>query len=228
MLPRYVLFALVLLTGCTSIQSIPPGAYIQNVVAPHHEFATAASFRPSFGGRVTPHGLLALAGEDYFRVRWSDGTVSEWQTPRPGNRTLVFVKSEAQPATQSVPQETPRVAPSAAAARVQAQPQRDSRPPEITIIAPPVTPGMATASTEKNLAIRGRATDESGVYEVLVNDEEAELSAGGYFNATVLLAVGENKIQVKATDTKRNVGEFSFTVIRGQALPPPTVVPSGR
>jgi len=169
-----------------------------------------------------------LAGEDYFRVRWVDGIVSEWQTPQSGNRTLVFVKPEPQPEATSIPRETPRVAPSAGAARVQAQPQRDSRPPEITIIAPPVTPGMATASTEKNLAIRGRATDESGVYEVIVNDEEAELSAGGYFNATVLLAVGENEIKIKAADTKRNVGEFSFTVIRGQALPPPTVVPSGR
>ncbi len=215
---RYAILMLVLCAGCTSIKSIPPGALIENKI--HKVYRFESEFTPSFGGRVTPHSLLAIAGQDYFRVKWVDGTVSEWKTPQGGNKTLVFTKPQPQTQVSRIPRQalTQPVA--------RPRPQRDSRPPEITIISPPVTPGMRTGSTAKHLVVRGRATDESGVYEVLVNDEEATLSANGYFTATILLAIGDNKIQIKATDTKRNVKEMDFTVVRGQLLPPPTVVPT--
>lgn len=220
---RYALLALFLFTGCTtSIRSIPSGALIEGKTRKAHRFSTG--FDAGGYHRVTPYRMITIPGDDHFRVKWPDGTVSEWQTPRKMTDTLVFKK-------ESAPQQ-PTVAPLAATApppsipTPRERPQRDTRPPEITVISPPVTPGMKTASTSKDLAIRGRVTDESGVYELLVNDEEVTPSPDGYFNATVLLAVGESKINIRATDTKRNVKEFSFTVVRGQQqLPPPTVVP---
>ena len=60
----------------------------------------------------------------------------------------------------------------------------------------------------------GRATDESGVAEVTVNGEVAELDEKGNFSADTLLKIGENEISVAAMDIHRNQATQSFKVIR--------------
>jgi len=86
------------------------------------------------------------------------------------------------------------------------------------VTSPQVTRGIKVVSRQKSLTVRGKATDDSGVYEVVVNGTEAVLSSSGAFSAEVLLAVGDNTIHVTATDTKRNVGEKMFTILRKPQL----------
>ena len=88
----------------------------------------------------------------------------------------------------------------------------DNTAPSIVITEPVVTRGMRMAA--KKIIVRGKATDESGVFEVLVNGADAHLSADGSFWAEALLAVGENQIRVRARDTKNNVANQTFTIVR--------------
>lgn len=95
----------------------------------------------------------------------------------------------------------------------------DMTPPTITILEPAVTRGMRLA--QKTIMVRGKAEDPSGIFEVLVNGTQANLSANGDFWAQVLLAVGENRINVRARDTKNNFADQSFTILREGSEPPP-------
>jgi uncharacterized caspase-like protein len=81
---------------------------------------------------------------------------------------------------------------------------------------------MKVASKDKSYIIKGKVSDESGVYEVLVNGKDANLSQTGDFWAEIKMAVGENKVIVKATDTENNSSEESFFLVReGGAAPAP-------
>ncbi len=91
----------------------------------------------------------------------------------------------------------------------------DKLPPKIEITYPQViTRGFKPVIKEKIVTIEGKATDPSGIFEVKVNNKEAAIAVGGAFSASVSLVVGENQIQVKATDGKGNTGTYNFTVVR--------------
>ncbi len=90
----------------------------------------------------------------------------------------------------------------------------DTVPPVITITLPVQTRGMKLESKEKTILVKGKATAASGVFEVSINGVEASLAPGGDFSADIRLAVGDNKVSVKAVDTKNNVSEESFTMTR--------------
>ncbi len=102
----------------------------------------------------------------------------------------------------------------------------DRTPPTIRITAPSIARGMKKIQQEKMVQVRGQATDESGIFEILVNGQEASLDADGSFWAEVKLRVGENRIAVKATDMKDNSASTAFTVVRetGAKAPPVVVV----
>lgn len=104
----------------------------------------------------------------------------------------------------------------------QSSPVADTTPPIIVINEPAVTRGMRIA--QKKIMVRGTASDDSGVFEVLINGAEATLSADGGFWANVLLAVGENQIRVRARDIKNNVADHTFTIVReGSSAATPAV-----
>ena len=101
----------------------------------------------------------------------------------------------------------------------------DLNPPRIIIEEPSYSRGMKKVVREQTLTVRGKAIDESGIHEVLVNRAEAQLSSDGSFWAEIKLRVGENKIVVIAEDTKGNRATKLFTVVRKSAeTPPPPVV----
>ena len=93
----------------------------------------------------------------------------------------------------------------------------DKTPPVIEIFEPVVQRGLQIVRQEKSITIKGRATDESGVYEVSVNGVEARISSNGDFQTQVPLAVGENELHVKATDTRNNTVETVFSITRQPA-----------
>lgn len=90
----------------------------------------------------------------------------------------------------------------------------DTEPPEITILSPPATRGMKIVHEEDMIRIRGKATDESGVRKVTVNDQESNLLTDGEFQAEVRLSMGDNSLTVMAEDIHSNQATLSFTVRR--------------
>ncbi|MBT4499506.1 MAG: hypothetical protein HOC74_17380, partial [Gemmatimonadetes bacterium] len=60
----------------------------------------------------------------------------------------------------------------------------------------------------------GIAWNEAGIFEVFVNGREAAMGANGEFLAEVKLAVGENKVVVRAVDKQENATERHFTIVR--------------
>ena len=100
----------------------------------------------------------------------------------------------------------------------------DNIPPEIIITSPNVTRGFKPVSANKQIVITGLVTDESGVYEIMINGEEINMQNNGAFSHTVLLAMGDNLFTVTATDTKRNTTTKTFTIERNSNLEQTEVV----
>ncbi len=86
----------------------------------------------------------------------------------------------------------------------------DNIGPEITITEPITGRGVTIDDSEKQVLIKGKATDISGIYEVIINGNTANLNANGDFEQKINLAVGNNLIKVEAKDTKNNIGSYSF------------------
>lgn len=96
--------------------------------------------------------------------------------------------------------------------------KRDTTQPNISITSPTE---RAVSSTVKQIEVTGIATDDSGIYEVIINGTEATVLQGGRFNAKILLAYGDNEIMVTATDTQNNTATKRLTVVRNTAKPSP-------
>lgn len=90
----------------------------------------------------------------------------------------------------------------------------DKTPPNINITSPLVTRGLKVVQKNKTVNVTGKATDASGIYEVMINGIEAKVDPTGNFSATIPLAVGDNTLLVSATDTKMNRGSYNFTITR--------------
>jgi hypothetical protein len=105
--------------------------------------------------------------------------------------------------------------------------ESDIAPPAINIISPIVSRGLKITQKEKQVLVKGTATDESGVASVSVNGVQAKLE-GGYFSATVPLKTGDNALLVKAVDQKSNEGFYNFTINRipdsTEIIPVPNIV----
>ncbi len=90
----------------------------------------------------------------------------------------------------------------------------DNIPPEITITYPDVSCGFKPVEQNKQITIQGNAKDASGIFEVLVNGQEAYIDTQGNFTKNVLLAIGDNSFTVTATDLKQNTNTKEFTIER--------------
>lgn len=90
----------------------------------------------------------------------------------------------------------------------------DNIAPEITITYPNVSRGFKPIEQNKKITIQGKITDRSGIFEVLVNGQEAYIDAQGNFTKNVLLAVGDNSFTVTATDLKQNTSTKTFIIER--------------
>jgi len=90
----------------------------------------------------------------------------------------------------------------------------DNQPPIITIISPNVNRGFSIVKNTKSTTITGTINDESKIYEVLINGQEASVDTNGNFSKNVILGIGENTFTVKATDVKMNSTTKTFTIKR--------------
>ncbi|MGD9977093.1 MAG: caspase domain-containing protein [Bacteroidales bacterium] len=100
--------------------------------------------------------------------------------------------------------------------------------PKIYVYEPSVRNQDKIRASDKEIVLSGRLADDSGIYDLEINGVEANFDNSGEFSQVVKLAVGENIIDIKATDTKSNVSRFQFFVNRindvQQVLPQAQVV----
>lgn len=96
----------------------------------------------------------------------------------------------------------------------------DTTPPTITLTEP--GPADARISLDaKTVRVAGSAADENGLFEIQVDGQDASVAADGTFWADRTLAIGENQIRVRASDTNGNWSEAGITVVRESADAPP-------
>jgi hypothetical protein len=93
----------------------------------------------------------------------------------------------------------------------------DTKPPQLTITHPSGVDKGEIESSDSDIEIRGSASDESGIYVIRVNNEEAEVAGDGSFRHSIRLAYGRNRIQIQATDLKDNTAEINFAILRASA-----------
>ncbi|MGE0079582.1 MAG: caspase family protein [Bacteroidales bacterium] len=92
--------------------------------------------------------------------------------------------------------------------------QLDNIAPEISITYPNILRGFKPVEQQNRVTITGKATDASGIFEILINGEPASVDAQGNFSKTVLLAFGDNSFTVKASDIKQNISTETFVIER--------------
>jgi hypothetical protein len=102
-------------------------------------------------------------------------------------------------------------------------PTIDQIGPEIVMLEPADISSIQSVEGKK-LLVKGKATDESGVFEVTINGLDATISEDGTFSLEAPLAIGNNSIKIIATDIKLNSTALNFNVIRKTATTATTVV----
>ncbi len=90
----------------------------------------------------------------------------------------------------------------------------DHEGPTVLITEPVVSRGIKIIRKSEVVTVRGFATDISGVLDVTVNEQKPLLAKNGEFSIELYLQLGDNKIVVKAIDTKLNTTIDTFTVTR--------------
>lgn len=102
---------------------------------------------------------------------------------------------------------------------VHEEPTRDTTPPHIAVLTPSVRAGSDPAERgfdltprQVSLPVRGQALDASGIAEVVVNGQRAEVDAKGNFQTVVPLN-DTRTLEIRATDTRGNRRDTTFTIL---------------
>ncbi len=90
----------------------------------------------------------------------------------------------------------------------------DDIPPLITLVSPPLARGGIVVSNRSEINIIGKASDESGIKEVLINGNPARVLANGDFNGVLLLKKDMNSFEIEASDLKGNVQRSTFQLLK--------------
>ncbi len=94
---------------------------------------------------------------------------------------------------------------------------KDNTKPLIIVTSPPLLNFRSlnpVTNDVKKITISGKVTDQSGIYEVLVNGNDASITSEGDFHADAYLSVGDNNIIIRATDIHQNTQVREFTIVR--------------
>lgn len=90
----------------------------------------------------------------------------------------------------------------------------DTVAPTIAITSPDAQRSLKTVSKTSAFTVIGKATDSSGIAEVMVNGKSATIDEQGNFSAEILLKIGENNIIITALDIQGNKASKTFTITR--------------
>jgi hypothetical protein len=90
----------------------------------------------------------------------------------------------------------------------------DKTPPIISITSHNVESSTPIAVNKSSVTIAGKVTDDSGVADVFINDQQVDIDEKGNFSADLLIKVGKNPIIIKAMDIKKNETTKQFFITR--------------
>lgn len=93
----------------------------------------------------------------------------------------------------------------------------DKTPPVITILSPnleEVSRGLGVTRMDDSTTVIGRANDENGIEQLVINGVQANLRSNGDFDAIVKLKAGKNRIFIIAIDFNGNKTEKEFVINR--------------
>jgi hypothetical protein len=97
----------------------------------------------------------------------------------------------------------------------EAIPLKDKNPPVIDITFPILDDYNKQISlSDYTVKISGNVEDQNGVVWVKINGQDANLDANGQFWLTTYLAVGLNRIEIQALDTKNNLARKMILIER--------------
>jgi len=91
--------------------------------------------------------------------------------------------------------------------------KKDRLSPAIIVLEPNITEEMIRTD-EFSTIIKGRTSDNEGVFQVYVNDDVAALTSDGQFQKRIKLKIGKNPIKIKAVDINGNETTKEFLIIR--------------
>jgi tetratricopeptide (TPR) repeat protein len=99
--------------------------------------------------------------------------------------------------------------------------QKDNTQPVIELISPQIARGLQIVKNETKIEIVGRAKDESGIKNVIVNGVQVQkVEEDGLFLTSIVLKEGQNSISIIATDKNNNTGTKTFHL--NVSVPPVT------
>lgn len=88
----------------------------------------------------------------------------------------------------------------------------DKLPPKLVIFSPGLKTGESFVSSEDEVELIGKLTDESGIASLIINSKMVEVSPSGMFTTKLLLYEGSNEISVVALDKKDNLLKEKYSV----------------
>ena len=101
------------------------------------------------------------------------------------------------------------------------QSNRETVPPEITFSS--IDPTITFKTDSYQIFIRGKVTDDKGVFTLMVDGQKAAIEVDGTFAAKLKLRIGKNKIPVLAEDINGNIAKKTITIIREDFIPKETL-----
>lgn len=89
----------------------------------------------------------------------------------------------------------------------------DKSAPRITVQSPSLKKDQPPLISSKQIKIRGKVTDESGIFEFRINNEPTDVDENGQFQKTVSLEEGFNEIILNAIDIRENNIEKKYNIL---------------
>jgi len=93
----------------------------------------------------------------------------------------------------------------------------DSKKPIINLSQPELSNNIFRTE-EFTAIIKGKATDNKGIFQIYVNNETASLKSDGQFQKRIKLKIGKNPIEIKAIDINENETVKEFLIIRDEVI----------
>ncbi|MFO7827051.1 MAG: caspase family protein [Bacteroidales bacterium] len=90
---------------------------------------------------------------------------------------------------------------------------KDNKPPLFTFNQPELDAKKAITVSTEELILKGKVTDDHGVFEFTINGMNVNFDDDGSFESDVYLVEGENTVFVRAIDIFENAVENNYTVI---------------
>jgi WD40 repeat protein len=147
---------------------------------------------------------IDVTGADRFRVDTSAVITFNTRSLRKFEPVSLKETVKKETITDSTFAQKPQIIPEKANEQIKSFTKLDTIPPKITVLEPSSLRGNKISTKAKDISIKGKVTDESGIYEVSINGEDARIRQSGEFSVEVKLAVGLNIVTIIAKDTKDN------------------------